>query len=736
MAGTIVNNPVVQFFDNNGNPLAGGKITTYLSNTTTPESTWQDEGLSVLNTNPIILNSRGEATIWLTPDIQYTFVLTDANDNSIQTVNDIYGGFQFINGIDATHVSYTPAGTGAVATKVETKLRESVSVKDFGAVGDGSIDDTNALQAAINAAVSRSKSLYLPTGTYKTTSGLSFGAPIRIFGDGADVASETGTIIKPTQSSGIVLEFTNAAGSFDNGLILEDFAIIGTGTGTAVGLEVNGAVWTNSRIRNITVRSMGGRGVVIDDCLTANFEQVRVAGCGSDGFYISGSNGIRLYGCMSESNAGYGYYFSNNLTAGERNGPLMLACHAEENTGGDAVYMNQYSNPMIQGCWLQAASSSNVDRATIHLDTCTGAMVMGNFLTSNAAWSLFQGVKLTGTLFSSIIGNNISGFDAARAIVENSTSGRNFEIGNRGDGTQGAAGVTSTSSTGSVFHTHMGSGSSYGQEWTAGYHSFKNLAGTEVANINTNATFPTGVLTAGTASVSSFHKFVKTGGAEGDVIFDVNDATKATLRVFKIGDDTFNAGATCLALGKNTATNRSINTAGTVNTSGADYAEYENNNGLSIEKGSIVGFDSNGALTLTYSQAVRFGIKSTDPSFVGGDSWALSVGPKPDEPVKRDDESDEHYACRIALYNDEFQVWEASFEAARARVDRVAYSGKVPVNVTGAAPGDYIVASSADDGSITGEAVANPDFGQYKRAVGRVNKVLPDGRAEVAVIVH
>ena len=72
------------------------------------------------------------------------------------SINEITGA------ADASSVTYTPAGSGAVTTTVANKLKQYVSVKDFGAIGNGTANDTTAIQAAINSG----KSLVFPEGTY------------------------------------------------------------------------------------------------------------------------------------------------------------------------------------------------------------------------------------------------------------------------------------------------------------------------------------------------------------------------------------------------------------------------------------------------------------------------------------------------------------------------------------------------------------------------------------------
>jgi hypothetical protein len=254
-----------QFFDNNGNPLAGGKIYTYAAGTTTNQATYTTAAGVIAHSNPIILDAAGRVPsgeIWLTDGLQYKFVIKTSTDVQIGSYDNIIGinsnfinflteeevqvatagqtvftltttEYQpstntlsvFVDGVnqydgvsysyvetnsttvtfsaglhvgalvkfttaqtlssgvtDASLVTYDPPFTGSVLTNVEEKLSETVSVKDFGAVGDGVTDDTVAIQDTIDAIASGT--ILFPEGEYLINS------DITLLSKGSDALSE------------------------------------------------------------------------------------------------------------------------------------------------------------------------------------------------------------------------------------------------------------------------------------------------------------------------------------------------------------------------------------------------------------------------------------------------------------------------------------------------------------------------------------------------------------------
>jgi hypothetical protein len=91
MTATLCPPPKLQFFDANGAPLAGGKLYTYTAGTTSPLATYVDQAGITANPNPVILDARGEANVWLATGSQYKLKLTTSASVEIWTVDNIQG---------------------------------------------------------------------------------------------------------------------------------------------------------------------------------------------------------------------------------------------------------------------------------------------------------------------------------------------------------------------------------------------------------------------------------------------------------------------------------------------------------------------------------------------------------------------------------------------------------------------------------------------------------------------
>lgn len=256
MAAVVPAVPRFQFESSTGTPLANGTVDVYLAGTTTRSNTWSDSAQTVLNTNPIVLNSRGEATIYLDPALTYKFVLKNAAGAEQWTQDNIIGTGSL------TSLSFLQSGTSAVARAAQDKLRGiEKSVEDFYATGMA--DYTLAIQRCINAVGANGVVKFETAGPY--------------------AISSAGTVAIQISARNVTLKGT--------GLTALQFS----GTGVAIGLgEDNAGNWDDANYDGVAQGfTLEGIDLKCVNDGTASKPRTALLNSITSQFYGTGTYGIR-----------------------------------------------------------------------------------------------------------------------------------------------------------------------------------------------------------------------------------------------------------------------------------------------------------------------------------------------------------------------------------------------------------------------------------------------------------
>jgi parallel beta-helix repeat protein len=316
-------------------------------------------------------------------------------------------------------ITFLPAGTGAVATTVQAKLRETVSVKDFGAKGDGVTDDTVAIQNAVNAC-SAGSTLLFPLGIYLISSTITIATASVMLKGVSNPEYITVPTIKMTSGSNFMFDCTNA------GVVFEGLKFLGNGITYGASSTVNGVrcsaasgtdcdnyfnscsfVYLNKCVevkgKNVnavnTLFSNSLYGLYLDrnSAVAADFRGLSVTGC-------------RFHSLGGASTAAYGIY---------------VASYAAEANFRELIFVGNYvddSYAAIYGCINSATITGNMFTrmrgagSTIEIDLTNSTftanlrniVISGNSLFCNDTTNTSTGIKITSTCYPLIANNELN----------------------------------------------------------------------------------------------------------------------------------------------------------------------------------------------------------------------------------------------------------------------------------------------------------------------------------------
>lgn len=121
--------PFLAFFDSDGNPLSGGLVYTYAAGTTTPKATYTDNTGSTEMPNPIVLDSAGRATWWISG--AYKYVVKDSEGNTIKTTDNVTSFSTLAEQADAFFQTFSGTGSQTAFTLSTDQGTESEGLMIF-----------------------------------------------------------------------------------------------------------------------------------------------------------------------------------------------------------------------------------------------------------------------------------------------------------------------------------------------------------------------------------------------------------------------------------------------------------------------------------------------------------------------------------------------------------------------------------------------------------------------------
>ena len=279
--------PKQQIYGSDGNPLVGGKIYTYAAGTTTPLATYTDAGGLTANTNPIILNSLGQANIWLAPSSSYKFSVYTSADVLLYTVDNITAPIDYLSLVTSLAspppIGSTAPNTGAFTTLAATTATittvnattitatgtitaETLTFEGGGSMTKPSEAGIQSLTATV-AANALTVTLNPTTLDFRSTT-LTTGVPVsRVMSSAISIVVSSGSTlgtVSAVQSRIVVLALDNAGTvelavvNISGGNDLTETGLISTtaegGSGTADSASV---IYSNTARTNVAYRVVG-----------------------------------------------------------------------------------------------------------------------------------------------------------------------------------------------------------------------------------------------------------------------------------------------------------------------------------------------------------------------------------------------------------------------------------------------------------------------------------------------